>query len=274
MAPQILQEKSPDFRYNSVVKSIYVISAGISLLFPVVGRAELKWDQTTIELNPSVTEKQAIGHFKYQNVGKDPVHFKSVKASCGCTTAQTQKEQVGPGEKGEITATFNIGDRVGQQIKTVSVETDDKAHPMMTLTLKTNIPEVLQLTPNFVFWQTGENPTPKTVIAKAGKDVPVKELDVKSTNPQFEAKVEKGSAPGEFKIDVQPKDTKVPSFSSVTVKTDFPKEAPKIMYITARVNGAPAAAVTPAAPAVPGRPASTAVPAVNAAQAAVSPSGK
>ena len=73
---------------------------------------------------------------------------------------------MGPGEKGEITATFNIGDRVGQQIKTVSVETDDPAHPLTTLTLKTNITQVLELTPNFVFWQTGEEPTPKTVIAK------------------------------------------------------------------------------------------------------------
>src|SRR6185437_5073591 len=156
----------------------HILTLTLSFIFCLTARAELKWEQTAVELHPARGVKQAIGHFKYQNAGKTPVHFKSVHASCGCTTAQTQKEQVGPGEKGEITATFNIGDRVGQQIKTISVETDDKAHPIMTLTLKTNIPEVLQLTPNFVFWQTGENPTPKTVIAKAGKDVPVKELDV------------------------------------------------------------------------------------------------
>jgi len=47
-------------------------------------------------------DKQAIGHFKYQNAGKTPVHFKSVHASCGCTTAQSQKEEVPPGDKGEI----------------------------------------------------------------------------------------------------------------------------------------------------------------------------
>jgi len=255
------------------VKPIYVISAAISLLLPAVGRAELKWDQTTIELNPPVAEKEAIGHFKYQNVGKEPIHFKSVKASCGCTTAQTQKDQVGPGEKGEITATFNIGDRIGQQIKTISVETNDPAHPLTTLTLKTNITQALELTPNFVFWQTGEEPTPKTVVAKAGKGVPIKALDVSSVNPNFEAKVEKGPGDGQFRISVHPKDTKTSAFSTITVKTDFPKEAPKTLYITARVNGPPAAAVTPPAPAVPGRPAATAVPPVSA-QAAVSPSGK
>jgi hypothetical protein len=253
------------------VKPIYVISVAISLIVPAIGRAELKWEQTTVELNPPVTEKQAIGHFKYQNVGKDAVHFKSVKASCGCTTAQTQKDQVGPGEKGEITATFNIGDRVGQQIKTISVETDDTAHPITTLTLKTNITQILELTPNFVFWQTGEDPAPKTVVAKAGKDVPVKDLEVKSVNPSFEAKVEKGPGPGQFRINVHPKDTKTAAFATLTVKTDFPKEAPKTLYITARVNGPPAVAVTPPAPA-----AAPGVPVVPAATtpALASPSGK
>src|SRR6266550_6860801 len=90
--------------------------------------AELKWEQTSVELHPAFSDKQAVAHFKYENVGKTPVHFESVKASCGCTTAQTQKDEVAPGEKGEITATFNIGGRVGQQIKTISVETDDAAH--------------------------------------------------------------------------------------------------------------------------------------------------
>src|SRR5439155_11386088 len=148
----------------------HILTLTLSFIFCLAARAELKWEQTAVELHPARGDKQAIGHFKYQNAGKTPIHFKSVHASCGCTAAQTQKEQVGPGEKGEITATFNIGDRTGQQIKTVAVETDDSAHPNTTLTLKTNIASVLELTPNFVFWQEGEEPTPKTVIAKPGKE--------------------------------------------------------------------------------------------------------
>ena len=88
-------------------------------------RAELKWEQTSVELHPAFNDKQAVAHFKYENVGKTPIHFKSVHASCGCTTAQTQKDEVPPGEKGEITATFNIGGRTGTQVKTVTVQTDD-----------------------------------------------------------------------------------------------------------------------------------------------------
>ena len=252
-----MQEKYTGFGYNRGVKAIYLIAAATSLFIPALARAELKFEATTIELNPKITDKQAVGHFKYQNTGDKPIKFKSVKASCGCTAAQSQKDQVGPGEKGEITATFSIGDRVGQQVKTVSVETDDPTTPMTQLTLKTNIPTLMEITPNFVFWQTGENPGAKVVIARAGKDAPIKNLEVVSTNPQmFEAKVEKGAGEGEFKISVNPKKTDVPAYATVTVKTDYPKESPKTYFITARVTGPTTTAVQPAStpPAVAASP--------------------
>src|SRR5438045_9607167 len=96
-----------------------------SIFLCVAARAELKWEQNVIDLHPALGDKTAVAHFKYQNTGTTPVHFKSVKASCGCTTTQSQKEVVNPGEKGEIIATFNIGDRTGQQMKKVTVQTDD-----------------------------------------------------------------------------------------------------------------------------------------------------
>ena len=67
-------------------------------------RAELKWEQTTVELHPAPNDKQAIGHFKYQNTGKTPVHFKSVHASCGCTTGRAVAATVLPGKSTVIEA--------------------------------------------------------------------------------------------------------------------------------------------------------------------------
>src|SRR3954469_8160439 len=119
----------------------------LSMVMCLGTRAELKWEQTSAELHPAAADKQAVGHFKYENTGKTPVHFKSVHSSCGCTAAQSQKEEVPPGEKGEITATFNIGGRTGTQVKTVTVETDDSAQAVTLLTLKTVLPETLTITP-------------------------------------------------------------------------------------------------------------------------------
>src|SRR5881398_243591 len=105
-------------------------------------RAELKWEQTSVELHPAFSDKQAVAHFKYENVGKTSVHFESVKASCGCTTAQTQKDEVAPGEKGEITATFNIGGRTGTQVKTITVDTDDAKAPQTVLKFTATIEQI------------------------------------------------------------------------------------------------------------------------------------
>jgi len=79
----------------------HIVAFALSIIISLSARAELKWEQTSVELHPTPADKQAVGHFKYQNTGKTPVHFKSVHASCGCTTAQTQKDEVPPGENAE-----------------------------------------------------------------------------------------------------------------------------------------------------------------------------
>jgi len=212
----------------------HIVAFALSIIISLSARAELKWQQTTIELHPTAADKQAVGHFKYQNPGSTPVHFKSVHASCGCTTAQTQKDEVPPGGTGEITATFNIGDRTGTQVKTVTVETDEATNQKTVLTLRTIIPQQLEINPTFVFWKQGDKPDPKTIMVKVSKDFPVKHIKVTSSSPDFQTKVEeKGN--GEFKIDVQPQETKNVVASTLTIQ---PEDSQKVFYATARITNA------------------------------------
>jgi len=219
----------------------HIFAFTLSVVLCLTARAGLKWDQTSIELHPAAADKQAIGHFKYQNTGDKPVRFKSVRTSCGCTAAQTQKEEVPAGEKGEITATFNIGERTGTQVKTVTVETDDPEHVTTLLTLKAVIPQQLEITPTFVFWGQGEAPKPKTIVVRAAKDFPVKHLKITSSSPDFQAKVEE-TGDGQFKIDVQPQETTRSIASTLTIQ---PEGSPRIFYATARITTAPAARTAP-----------------------------
>ena len=228
----------------------HILAFTLSITVCFAARAELKFDKTEIELHPAPADKQAVGHFTYQNTGKQPVHFKSVKASCGCTTAQSQKDEVPPGEKGEITATFNIGDRTGTQVKTVTVETDDAANPRTVLTLKTIIPQLLEVTPTFVFWKQGDKPDPKAITVKVGKEFTVNHIKVTSSSPDYQTKVEE-TGKGEFKIDVQPKDTNSLTASTLTIQ---PEDSQKVFYATARITNAPTAPAAPAAPKGPVAP--------------------
>jgi hypothetical protein len=224
-----------------------------SLAIAAAAQASLSWEKTELELKPAIGAATAVGIFKYENKGDKPVHFNAVRPSCGCTTAALAKNDVAPGEKGEITATFNIGDRTGLQQKTITVETDDPQSPTTVLTLKAMIAQVLDLDPAFVVWQAGEAAKAKTILAKAGKDVTVKNIEVTSSSPDFTAKVEPGAAPGEFKINVQPKETDKVLNATLTVKPDATVTPAKVYYASARVLP-PATAAVPPAPAATAKP--------------------
>jgi Protein of unknown function (DUF1573) len=216
-----------------------------------VAHPELVWEQTELELRPAVGDDTAVGHFKYQNKGDKAVAIKNVSTSCGCTAASA-KNSAEPAEKGEVTATFKIGDRTGTQQKMITVATDDPAHPSTALTLKVIIPQLLELQPTFLYWQAGEAAKPKTILAKAGKDVIIKNLDVSSSNPDFLTKVEAGSSANEFRINVEPRQTAQPASATLAIKPDLPTGKSKILYATASVTRPPSSGAQNANPAAPG----------------------
>ena len=211
--------------------------AAILLATCSTAHAQLTWEQTQIELRPKPGDQEAVAQFKYENKGTKPIQIKNVRSSCGCTVASLKKNDVAPGEKGELTATFKIGGRTGVQQKTVTVETDDPNQPVTNLVLQATIAQALEIQPLFVFWEKGEPLKPKKITAKASKEVTVTKLEVTSSSPDFTAKVEKGSGPGEFVINVLPRHTDSPLASTLTIKAD----SGQVFYATARVTG-PAAA--------------------------------
>lgn len=230
------------------VKAFLVLITGCIVS---TAHAELVWEQTQIELRPALGENTAVAHFKYQNKGDKPIAIKSVNSTCGCTAA-TAKQSAAPGEKGEVTATFKIGDRTGVQQKAITVATDDSAHPSTILTLKVAIPTFVELQPTLVYWQAGETPRPKTILAKAGPGVSVKSIDVSSSDPNFAAKVEPGPAANEFRINIEPRQTTQMAAATFTIKPVLEKGPAKVLYASARVMPQrPATAQPSGAPALP-----------------------
>jgi len=199
-----------------------ICSCAILILSCAVSHGELKWEETAVDLHPALGDKHAIAHFKYQNVGITTVRFKSVKPSCGCTSVQTHVDRVAPGESGEIIASFHIGDRTGVQVKTVKVQTDEpgSAPAATILTLKATIPELLEVRPALVYWQSGEDLKPKTITVRATKDFPAKSIKVIASNPAFSTRVQKVGE-GEFQIEVQPPaETGKRNSSTITIQSD------------------------------------------------------
>lgn len=200
-------------------------------------QGQLAWEKTQIELAPKPGDTSAVATFRYENKGSAPIKITSVKSSCGCTVPALKKNEVAPGEKGELTATFNIGNRTGMQQKTVTVHTDDPSQPVTNLVLSANIVEAMEIQPKFVYWQSGEEAKPKKITVKASKGTPITKVEVKSSIPDFTTKVVPGSSPGEFIISVSPRDTTRQLSARLTIQPDYPQT----FYATARVTGPPAA---------------------------------
>jgi Protein of unknown function (DUF1573) len=196
---------------------------------------QLKWEQSTLEVHPTFGEDAAVGHFKYENVGKKPIHIASVKTSCGCTVATLKSNDVAPGGKGEITATLKVGDRVGPQHKTVTVVTDDSAQPTI-LTFNVVIPQLLEIQPPLLFWNVKDPLDSKVITLKAPGDSPVTNVTVTSSAPEIVTEVKPGDGPKEWKISVTPKGVTKTMVASLTIQPQYSATPPKLFYVGVHVQ--------------------------------------
>lgn len=97
--------------------------------------AQLAWESTRQEVAAKPGDTQAAIRFPFVNRGSEPVTIKKVRSSCGCTTVELAKKTYQPGEKGEIIALFDFGNRTGAQSKRVIVQTSDKRKETLLFTV-------------------------------------------------------------------------------------------------------------------------------------------
>lgn len=121
--------------------------------------------------------------FPFVIKGTEKVTLFSTETDCGCTAAALEKQIYEPGEKGEITVNFRIGDLTGTQLKKVRLRASDQSEPHV-LTLKTEIPIFAKVVPQFVVWNHREEKTPKIITFELGpENKPIDGLTITSNVP-------------------------------------------------------------------------------------------
>lgn len=215
------------------IKTLFALAALAS--FAPGASAALQWEQPVQEFQRLPDARSVEAHFAFRNTGPAPVTIKSIKSSCGCTTARLEKKTYAPGESGEIVAVFNLGSRTGSRRTVVTVTTDDQPREPATLDLRVFVHEPLEVKPALVFWRTGEAPGSKTVLLMA-RGFPVRVKSVSSTNPRLAAKLETVKAGEQYAIAITPADTAQREAGEIHVTTDFPAETPRTYTIHARVK--------------------------------------
>jgi hypothetical protein len=206
------------------------------LLFAIPARAQLQWDKPIQRFERSPDDHAIEARYTFRNAGAAPITIKSLRSSCGCTTAKLDRKTYAPGEAGEVVVKFTFGDRKGLYRKTVTVNTDEKTSEPVVLSLLVDIHEPLTIAPALVFWRTGEENLPKSVQIDAESAQHVHIKSVSSTNPRFIATLVAGKAGEHYAVAIAPTDTAQKDAAEVHVLTDFPTDAPRTYTIFARIK--------------------------------------
>jgi hypothetical protein len=206
------------------------------LLLTVAAQAQLKWDKPVQKFDRSPEDREIEAHYGFRNTGATTITIKSLRSSCGCTTAKLEKKVYAPGESGEVTLNFRFGDRKGLYRKGVTVNTDEKAGEPAILNLVVHIHDPLTITPALVWWRRGEDSEAKSVAIDTEAGESVRVTGVSSSNPRFAASLVTGQAGLKYSVTITPTDTARKDTAEIKVQTDYPSDAPRTYTIHARIK--------------------------------------
>ncbi len=204
------------------------------LAMPLACSAGLAWKQPIQEFQCTPEQKSVEARFAFKNTGAAPVTIKSMKSSCGCTTARLDKKTYAPGETGEVVANYSFRGQTGALRKIVTITTDDGAQPIV-LDIRVFRHEPFEVKPSLVYWRTGDAGEAKSVQLLAN-NYPVRVKSVTSSNPRVSASLQAVKEGEQYTVTVKPADTAQKENAEITVLTDFPASAPRSYTIYARIK--------------------------------------
>ena len=178
---------------------------GLVSLLPIPCIAALNWETQKISRTAQPEEKEFAAVFRFKNTGTYPVTIRDIGSSCECTVAELAQRTYAPGEAGAIKVVFTLGDRMGPQDRLMVVTTDDPTAPLINLTLRVDIPDLLNYSTRMLFWQVhsvlGEKPVE---IGAAGKNH-ITTIEVKDVAPKQASARVVVLQPGEkYRLMIQP----------------------------------------------------------------------
>jgi hypothetical protein len=185
---------------------------------PVACRAALVWKATDQALKAEPGQEAISVTFPFRNAGDRPVRILSLDPSCSCMSAAPDKPVCAPGESGEVRVELNLTGYTGRVHRSISVTTDDETGRLAELTLTVEIPELVVITPRFLFWRVGDMQEEK-VSEVVVTDPKTTTLDgVECANRHFQAKLINGQL-GAFRVAIIPSDTRQPDEAMIHLNT-------------------------------------------------------
>jgi len=149
--------------------------------------AQLTWKEQEARLDIDSSQSTGSATFEFVNNSGGVIRITDIKPGCGCTVPTLEKREYAAGESGQFTVRFSIGERRGYYAVPITVAYENGGTD--SLTLKTNIRELVKFFPPQLVWNAGEQRSPKEVEFHWAESDPVSISAIRSTNEAFKAEL-------------------------------------------------------------------------------------
>lgn len=200
----------------------------LTFLLPAFGG--LTWDTTYREIKVPSGQKEVLTDYVFKNSTSAEIEISSLQTSCGCTAAKIDKKQIAPGESAAVHVRFDVGNRKGEQVKSVVVKTSDQAR--QTLILRALIQDPVAFSQKEFVWRSGTPGVERDSMVEVGAGAQI--LGAESLNDQFDVRVDEMEKGRRYRIVVTPRSTAILVASAVKVLIADPKK--RSVLLQARVE--------------------------------------
>jgi hypothetical protein len=221
-----------------------------SILFAQLIQPKLVLQQNEYDFG-DIKQGDLVSHtFVLSNSGGDLLKITNVQASCGCTAAAPEKNELAPGESTNLSVKFNSAGRQGKQTKTVKIFSNDPQNPEMVLTIRCNIllpsdaskgnPVIYLTETQYDFGKVNEGDKVDHTfrfVNKGSSNLVIK--DIKTSCGCTAALLSQDNlAPGQegtLKVELDTKNRSGKMSRTVTINSNDPKDPAKILTIYADI---------------------------------------
>ncbi len=190
----------------------------------MLSAGQLTFPEPVKELKPGPGESKVKADFPFTNNTDEVVVVKETLGDCSCTSIEISggKTAYKPGESGVIRLNFDMGAAVGKVEKGASiwVEGDPKDAPSQRLTLKVDIPVLVEMEPKTLKWQLGQDMEPKTIKFRMLGDKPIHITSVTPSTENFNQELKTIEDGRSYELVLTPKNINNKALSVFRVETD------------------------------------------------------
>ncbi len=196
-------------------------------------------DEPDYKFETTETGSKVTHTFIIRNVGSKPLVITQVQAACGCTTTNSVDRPIEAGGVSEITAVLDLKGRVGPQMSSIAVRSNDPMQPELRLSIAGTAVSSVMIAPESLDFGriTQANPAkamPVTIRFDPG--FMLKILNTASSHDEIVVEFDE-SAPTSIKVSVLPTVAAGPLHGWVKLLTDHPDTYRELLIrITAYVG--------------------------------------